>query len=159
MLGQVVGVNTAIVGRSYQGISFAIPSDIARHSYEEIIKNGHVARGYLGVGFQEIDERVADGLGLENRHGALVREVKPDSPADRAGIEVGDVILKWKDRAILDPTDLAMAVAATENRLEGQRRAVAAAAVDDSGSGSRPSARPRSEDVVSVHLSLSVASL
>jgi serine protease Do len=112
--GQVVGVNTAIVGRSYQGISFAIPSEVARHSYEEIIKHGRVARGYLGVGFDELDLASARRLGLPDDHGAFVAAVAPDSPAESAGIKTGDVILEWNGRAVVDRTDLAIAVAGTQ---------------------------------------------
>ncbi len=114
MLGQVVGVTTAIVGRSYQGISFAIPSEVARRSFDQIIKNGHVERGWLGVGFQELTPKLAQGLGLKNEEGALVAQVVPGSPAQTAGLEEGDVILEWNGRAVVDPTDLALAVAATE---------------------------------------------
>jgi serine protease Do len=114
MFGQVIGVNTAIVGRSYQGISFAIPSEIARKSYEQIIKHGRVARGWLGVKYHEVDERIARQLGLENERGAFVEEVLPGSPAEKAGFMHGDVILEWNGREVADPTDLALAVAGTE---------------------------------------------
>lgn len=114
MFGEVVGVTTAIVGRSYQGISFAIPSEVARNSFDQIIKNGHVERGYLGVGFQDLNPKLVQGLGLQSDQGALVAEVAPGSPADAAGIQEGDVILEWNDRRVIDPTDLARAVAGTE---------------------------------------------
>jgi len=112
--GKVIGVTTAIVGRSYQGISFAIPSEIARHSYEQIIKHGRVARGYLGVVFHELDETSVKRLGLTNLHGALVGTVQPGSPALQAGVEKGDVVLEWNGREVLDRTDLALAIAKTE---------------------------------------------
>jgi len=112
--GQVVGVNTAIVGKSYQGISFAIPSDIARKSYEQIIQHGRVPRGWLGVEFRPLNETIATKLGLPNEHGAMIREVLPGSPAQAAGVRPRDVILGWNDRDVVDPTDLALAVAATE---------------------------------------------
>jgi S1-C subfamily serine protease len=114
MFGEVVGVTTAIVGRSYQGISFAIPSEIARRSFEQIIKNGRVERGYLGVGFQELTPPLIKRLGLATDHGALVNRVEQGSPANAAGIQEGDVILEWNGREVVDPTDLALAVAGTE---------------------------------------------
>jgi serine protease Do len=114
MFGQVIGVNTAIVGRSYQGISFAIPSEIARKSYEHIIKHGRVARGWLGVQYHEVDENIARQLGLEKARGALVEAVLPGMPAEKAGVEAGDVILEWNGREVADPTDLAIAIAGTE---------------------------------------------
>jgi serine protease Do len=114
MFGEVIGVTTAIVGRSYQGISFAIPSEVARHSFDQIIKNGHVERGYLGVGFQDLDAKLAESMGLPKDQGALVAIVQPGSPAAAAGIREGDVILEWNGREVIDPTDLALAVAGTE---------------------------------------------
>lgn len=114
MFGEVIGVTTAIVGRSYQGISFAIPSEVARRSFDQIIKNGHVERGYLGVGFQDLDTKLAESLGLPKDQGALVAIVQPGSPAAAAGIREGDVILEWNGREVIDPTDLALAVAGTE---------------------------------------------
>ncbi|HEY1599742.1 MAG TPA: trypsin-like peptidase domain-containing protein [Pirellulales bacterium] len=114
MVGQVVGVNTAIVGRSYQGISFSIPSETARHSYEQIIKNGRVPRGWLGVRFQELNEQIVQNMGLPSEHGALVAEVLANSPASAAGVEAGDVIVEWNGRAVVDATDLVLAVAASD---------------------------------------------
>lgn len=114
LLGQVVGVNTAIVGRAFLGISFAIPSEVARNSYDQIIKNGHVERGYLGVGFEELDAQTAKQLELKDQHGAMVNEVVAGSPAEMAGIEQWDVILEWNGREVVDPTDMMLAVAGTE---------------------------------------------
>jgi serine protease Do len=112
--GQVIGVNTAIVGKSYQGISFAIPSEIARKSYEQIIQHGRVPRGWLGVEFRPINAVVAAKLSLPNVHGALVHDIKPDSPAQKGGVHPGDVILAWNEREVIDTTDLQLAVASTE---------------------------------------------
>jgi len=89
MSGQVVGINTAIYGKSYQGISFAIPSKIAKGVYEEIKTTGTVARGWLGVGIGDVTEKAASRLGLKEAHGALVGGVVPDSPAEKAGIQSG----------------------------------------------------------------------
>jgi len=112
--GQVIGVNTAIVGKSYQGISFAIPSEIARKSYEQIIKHGRVPRGWLGVEFRPLDPVLAAKLNLPNEHGAMVRDVIPNSPAQKAGVRPRDVILGWNERDVIDTTDLQLAVASTE---------------------------------------------
>jgi serine protease Do len=95
MEGKLVGINTAIVSRSggYQGIGFAIPSNMARPIMDSLLKSGKVVRGWLGVGIQDIDKDLADGLGLESTHGVLVSDLQDDSPAKRAGLKRGDVIL------------------------------------------------------------------
>ncbi len=114
MKGQVVGINTAIVGQAYQGISFAIPSRLAREVYEQLRAKGKVARGWLGVAMQELDAPLAGKLGLEEPSGSLVTGVVPNSPAAKAKIEPGDVIVKWNDEPIKDPTDLSLAIARTK---------------------------------------------
>lgn len=111
MNGKVVGINTAILGQTYQGISFAIPSNMAREVYERLRTTGSVERGWLGVAMQELDETLARRLGLESLEGALVAGVVPDSPAARAGIEPGDVIVRFNGERITSPADLALAVA------------------------------------------------
>ncbi|HEY2841348.1 MAG TPA: trypsin-like peptidase domain-containing protein, partial [Pirellulales bacterium] len=114
MRGEVIGVNTAIVGKSYQGISFAIPSEVARKSYEQIIKHGRVPRGWLGVEFSPMTAAIAAKLNLPKEHGALVREVLSGTPAEKGGVQPRDVILGWNDREVIDTTDLKSAVASTE---------------------------------------------
>ena len=96
--GRVVGVNTAIIGETYQGISLAIPSSIARPIYERIIRDGRVTRGWLGVQPRDVAVEEAESLGLAKPEGALVESVSahPDgspSPAQRAGIQPRDVII------------------------------------------------------------------
>jgi len=113
MSGKVVGINTAIFGRRYQGISFAIPSQIVRDVYEQLLAKGAVSRGWLGVAMQELDEKLARQLGLEDTDGALVAGVMPGSPAERAGIEPGDVIVRWNDEEITSRGDLGLAVGGT----------------------------------------------
>ncbi len=110
--GKIIGINTAIYGPSYQGISFSIPSTIARASYEEIRKVGHVARGYLGVGPSKVSDRVAEILGLEKDQGVFVMRIQPDTPAADAGIRLGDVILTWDGIEFSDPTLLSRTIAA-----------------------------------------------
>jgi serine protease Do len=95
--GKLVGINTAIITRSggYQGIGFAIPSNMARSVMESLLDEGRVVRGWLGVVIQEITSDLAAALGLEGVQGVLVSDVAPDSPAARAGLERGDVILRF----------------------------------------------------------------
>lgn len=114
MQGEVVGINTAIYGRAYQGISFAIASDIAKSVYDRLRKTGRVDRGWLGVQLQEIDERLAARLRLKDARGALVSAVIPNSPAEKAGVQPGDVIVRWDGKPINSRDDLPLAVAATE---------------------------------------------
>jgi serine protease Do len=111
--GKVIGINTAIFGPTYQGISFSIPSSIAKASYEQLRKDGWVQRGYLGVGPSAVNDRIADILGLEKGKGVLVMRVQADTPATDAGIQRGDVILTWDGQEFSDPTLLSRAIAAT----------------------------------------------
>ncbi|TWU28143.1 S1C family serine protease [Bythopirellula polymerisocia] len=111
--GKIIGINTAIYGSTYQGISFSIPSSIARASYEQLRKVGHVERGYLGVGPRQVPDPVARLLGLEKDQGVLVADIRADTPAQEAGIELGDVLLTWDGTEYSDPTLLSRAIAAT----------------------------------------------
>jgi len=112
MRGEVVGINLAIVGESYRGISFAIPSNRVREVYRELRATGRVTpRGYLGVGMGDVTEQWALKLGLEEVSGALVTGVDPEAPAERAGIREGDVIVAWNGTKIEDIRGLALAVA------------------------------------------------
>ncbi len=113
-LGRVVGVNTAIIGETYQGISLAIPSSIARPVYERIIRDGRVVRGWLGVLPRDVAYDEAADLGLDRAAGALILEVRPDSPAQRAGLQANDVIIRWDNKPITSRTDLFSRVALTE---------------------------------------------
>ncbi|ETX02973.1 MAG: hypothetical protein ETSY1_01705 [Candidatus Entotheonella factor] len=110
--GNVVGINTAIIPQG-QGIGFAIPVNIAKSLLPQLVETGHVTRGYLGVSIQTLTPPLAQALNLQARKGALVSDVMPDSPADRAGIERGDVIMTFNGEAIDDSRDLAATVAAT----------------------------------------------
>jgi serine protease Do len=111
--GKVIGINTAIIGPSYQGISFAVPSELAKASYEQLREHGYVLRGFLGVGPDVVPARVARRLGLDAGEGVLVTSVQPSSPASDADIRQGDVILSWNDEGFGDPTLLSRAIAAT----------------------------------------------
>jgi serine protease Do len=93
--GEVIGVNTAIFSRTggSMGIGFAIPVDMAKIIYRRLSQTGTVERGYLGVVIQEIDQQLAESFELPEVRGALVSEVSKNSPADKAGLKTGDVIL------------------------------------------------------------------
>ncbi|HEX15711.1 MAG TPA: Do family serine endopeptidase [Deltaproteobacteria bacterium] len=113
--GELIGINTAIVSRTggYQGIGFAIPSNIARWVMGELIRHGRVIRGWFGVTVQELTPELAKHFGLEEPRGALVVEVYPGSPAERAGLRKGDVILKYNGRTIREAWELRNLVATT----------------------------------------------
>ncbi len=113
MRGEVVGINTAILGERYQGIGFAIPSRIAKDVYERLKATGWVERGWLGVEMQPLDEALANRFGLPNTQGALIVRVFPASPAQKAGLEPGDVVVQWNQEKIRDPSDLSLAIART----------------------------------------------
>lgn len=112
--GRVIGVNTAIYSPNggNVGIGFAIPASQAAPIIEQLRTDGHVERGWLGVQIQQIDEEIAAGLGLESTHGALVASVVDDSPAKKAGLEPGDVIVGFEGEEIEDIRDLTRQVAA-----------------------------------------------
>jgi S1-C subfamily serine protease len=112
--GQVVGINAAIFGSAYQGISFAIPSSLARERYEQLKANGRIERAWLGIEPLDVPEDVREQLGLDLGEGVYVGEVRTSAPAGKAGLRPGDVILKWNDHVANDPTLLSRAIAATE---------------------------------------------
>jgi serine protease Do len=106
--GEVVGINSQIFSRSggYQGVSFAIPIDVALRVEKELVASGRVSRGWLGIGIQGMNQQLAKSLGLDQARGALVAQVQPDSPAARAGIRTGDVITEFNGHPIRDSADL-----------------------------------------------------
>ncbi|MDP1978118.1 DegQ family serine endoprotease [Undibacterium sp.] len=108
MRGEVIGVNSQIYSRSggYMGISFAIPIDEAMRVVEQLKSSGKVVRGYLGVERIDVPKDVAEGLGLAKAQGALIQRVMPGSPAEKAGVEVGDVIQKVNGTVIDKAVDL-----------------------------------------------------
>ena len=111
--GDVIGVNSQIYSRSggYQGLSFAIPIDVAMKMQRQLVDHGKVSRGRLGVMIQQVDQQLAESFDLDKATGALVRSVEKGSPADKAGIEPGDVILKFDGRKIAKSSDLPPLVA------------------------------------------------
>ncbi|PYP84744.1 MAG: hypothetical protein DMF61_19180 [Blastocatellia bacterium AA13] len=94
MRGEVIGINTLIYSNSggNEGVGFAIPSNLARRIYGELLQNGKMTRGYLGVGIRDLDSATADAIGLEVGAGVLVGDVRADGPAAKGGIKTGDVI-------------------------------------------------------------------
>lgn len=108
MRGEVIGINTAIATESggYDGIGFAIPTHIAGWVSQKLISSGEVQRGYLGTEIKAVDAQTARQFNVKVREGALVVSVLPGSPADKAGLEPGDLILKLNHNAISDPTTL-----------------------------------------------------
>lgn len=111
--GEVIGVNTAISARG-QGIGFAIPINLASNVINQLKDSGKVVRGWLGVIIQEITPELAEGMGLEGTNGALIADVSPDSPADKAGLESGDVVIKFNNQPIEEFADLTRFVGAAK---------------------------------------------
>lgn len=112
--GKIVGINTAIVGPTYQGISFSIPADRARDSYEQLRETGTVMRGFLGVSLEALTEAAADQLGLSVNAGVLIRAVVTSTPASAARLRSGDVLLTWNGTKYSDPAMLSQVIAATD---------------------------------------------
>lgn len=116
MKGEVVGINSQIYSRSggYQGVSFAIPIDVAMEVVDQLKSGGKVSRGWLGVVIQEVTADLADSFGLDRPRGALVAQVQPDTPAARAGIQAADVILEFNGRPVENSGDLPRIVGMTK---------------------------------------------
>jgi len=115
--GRVVGINTAIAspnGGSI-GIGFAIPINMARKVMDELVDHGRIARGYLGLLPQDLDEDLAGALGIEGTHGALVGDVTADGPAEGAGVRRGDVVVSVDDQPIADATQLRNVIAGSRH--------------------------------------------
>ncbi|MDR0528023.1 MAG: DegQ family serine endoprotease [Zoogloeaceae bacterium] len=115
LAGEVIGINSQIYSRSggFMGLSFAIPIDVAMDVQGQLRASGKVVRGRLGVAIQEITRELAESFGLEKAAGALVSSVEKDGPAAHAGIEEGDVILRFDNKAIVRSEELPRVVGAT----------------------------------------------
>jgi serine protease Do len=113
MKGEVIGINSQIYSRSggYQGVSFAVPIDTAVYAKNELVAHGKVTRGRLGVTIQEVNQSLAQSFGLDAARGALVSSVEHGSPAEKAGLESGDVILKLDGTPVTSSIDLSSRVA------------------------------------------------
>ncbi len=113
--GEVIGINNAIYTRSggYMGIGFAIPINMAKQIMESILTIGHVRRGWLGVAIQDLNENLAKSFGHSGTKGALVGDVMNDSPADTAGLQAGDIVIRLNGQEVEDTNELRNSIAAT----------------------------------------------
>jgi serine protease Do len=112
MKGEVVGINTAIIPQG-QGIGFAIPVNTAKPLIPQLVSDGKITRGYLGVNIQTITPELAKALKVDSREGTLVADVVSGSPAENAGIQRGDIIVSYDGKTVKDSHDLPAMVAAT----------------------------------------------
>ncbi len=115
MKGEVIGINSQIYSRSggYQGLSFAVPIDVALKVQDQLLQHGRVTRGRLGVGIQDVNQALAESFGLKKTAGALVSSVENDSPAAQAGLAPGDVIVRFNDTEITSSSELPVLVSNT----------------------------------------------
>lgn len=111
--GRVIGINTAIIAGGGGGIGFAIPISMAKTIVNQLRESGKVTRGYLGVRFQPLTADLAKSFGLDSDKGALIASVEKDTPAERAGLKAGDVILEYDGKPINEGSELPRYVAAT----------------------------------------------
>jgi len=124
MAGEVIGINSQIFSHTggYQGVSFAIPIDVALDVKNQLVAHGRVVRGRLGVTVQEMSQSLAASFGMKTATGALLSAVEKDSPAERAGLKAGDVVLKLDGKPIERSGELARRIAemkpGTQSRLE-----------------------------------------
>ncbi len=114
--GEVIGVNSQIYSRTggYMGMSFAIPVNVVKDVYQQLKEEGHVSRGWLGVLIQDVTRELAESFGMKKPHGALVAKVLNDSPAEKAGFMVGDVIISFNKDKIGVSSDLPPMVGSTK---------------------------------------------
>ncbi|WP_420475266.1 DegQ family serine endoprotease [Noviherbaspirillum sp. ST9] len=121
MRGEVIGINSQIYSRSggYMGISFAVPIDEAMRVGEQLRATGRVTRGRIGVQIGEVTKDVAESLGLARAQGALIQRVEPGGPAEKGGLEAGDIILKFNGANIEKSSDLPRLVGATRPGTKG----------------------------------------
>jgi serine protease Do len=118
--GEVVGINSQIYSRTggYQGVSFAIPIDVAVHVKDQLVSTGRVERGRIGVTIQDVNQALADSFQLPRPYGALVSQVEDSGPADKAGLKAGDVILAVDGRAIERSGELPAIIAGIKPGVE-----------------------------------------
>ncbi len=152
--GEIIGINTAIGNYSgsgtWQGVGFAIPSNTVRRSLESIISTGRVVRGYLGVAMQELTPEIAAQLGVPNQPGALITGIAPGSPAEKAGLKEGDVVIAFNGKAIHGIRDLFRQVSSTPvggtveiKILRNKNEETLSATIEEQPDGFRSSASPQ----------------
>ena len=124
--GEVIGINSQIFSRTggYMGLSFAIPINLASNVAERLKVSGKVDRGWLGIAIQDLDQGLADSFGLESPRGALISRVEKNSPADRAQLRAGDVIVEFAGHPIGRSAALPPLVAATMENVETMLRII-----------------------------------
>ena len=113
--GEVIGVNSQIYSRTggFMGLSFAVPVNVVENVYKQLKENGHVARGWLGVLIQDVTRELAESFDMEHPHGALIAKVLSDGPAEKAGLEVGDIVVKFNGKKVSFSSDLPPLVGST----------------------------------------------
>ncbi len=113
--GEVIGVNSQIYSRTggFMGLSFAVPVDVVESVYQQLRDKGRVSRGWLGVLIQDVTRELAESFDMDHPHGALIAKVLADGPAEKAGIEVGDIIVKYDNKKINFSADLPPLVGST----------------------------------------------
>jgi len=118
--GELIGINTAIATKTggFMGIGFAIPSNLAKKVMTDILEKGRVIRGYLGVLIQDIDKKLQKVFDLKSTNGVLISEVKEGSPADKAGLKEGDVVIKFNNRRVKNSIELSTLVASAGPNTE-----------------------------------------
>lgn len=125
--GELIGINTAIITHGSggnQGIGFAVPSNLARTVMEEILKNGRVTRAYLGIYPQDVTAAMAKAFGAKNPGGVLVGDVSPNSPAQAAGLQRGDIILEVNGKPMTDSNQLRMTISMMQPGSEAKLKVV-----------------------------------
>jgi serine protease Do len=113
--GELVGINTAIFSQTggYQGVGFAVPTSMGKSIYESLVKNGKVVRGFLGVSIQDLNQDLAKSFGIKDGKGALVSDVRDDSPAGQASLKQGDIITSYQGSPVEDAVSLQRLVTKT----------------------------------------------
>jgi len=113
--GEVIGVNSQIYSRTggFMGLSFAVPVNVVENVYKQLKNKGRVSRGWLGVLIQDVTRELAESFDMDHPHGALIAKVLPDGPAERAGIEVGDIVIKFNGKKVSFSSDLPPLVGST----------------------------------------------
>jgi serine protease Do len=113
--GEVIGVNSQIYSRTggFMGLSFAVPVNVVENVYKQLKEKGRVSRGWLGVLIQDVTRELAESFDMDHPHGALIAKVLPDGPAEKGGIEVGDIIVKFNEEKVSFSSDLPPLVGST----------------------------------------------